>query len=47
MKMKRLIPEYKSNNSDYERFDKRVQIYKKVKGASLIEKTNKTYKNKL
>jgi len=31
MKMKRLIPEYKSNNSDYERFDKRVQIYKKAK----------------
>ena len=31
MKMKRLIPEYKSNNSDYERFDKKVQIYKKVK----------------
>ncbi|WP_298535154.1 nucleoside-diphosphate sugar epimerase/dehydratase [uncultured Algibacter sp.] len=32
MKMKRLIPEYKSNNSDYEKFDKRVQIYKKAKG---------------
>lgn len=32
MKMKDLIPEYKSNNSDYERFDKRVQIYKKAKG---------------
>lgn len=31
MKMKRLIPEYKSNNSDYERFDKRVQTYKKSK----------------
>ncbi|MCL4135277.1 UNVERIFIED_CONTAM: hypothetical protein GTU68_019277 [Idotea baltica] len=34
LKMKRLIPEYKSNNSDYERFDKRVQIYKKVKGIA-------------
>ncbi|MEL0456391.1 nucleoside-diphosphate sugar epimerase/dehydratase [Flavobacteriaceae bacterium SZ-1-7] len=34
MKMKRLIPEYKSNNSDYERYDKRVQIYKKVKGLT-------------
>lgn len=32
MKMKSLIPEYKSNNSDYEKFDKRVQIYKKAKG---------------
>ncbi|TYA71879.1 polysaccharide biosynthesis protein [Seonamhaeicola marinus] len=34
LKMKQLIPEYKSNNSDYERFDKRVQIYKKAKGIS-------------
>ena len=41
MKMKRLIPEYKSNNSDYERFDKRVQIYKKVKG---INSSNKSIK---
>jgi FlaA1/EpsC-like NDP-sugar epimerase len=32
MKMKSLIPEYKSNNSDYEKFDKRAQIYKKAKG---------------
>ncbi len=31
LKMKNLIPEYKSNNSDYERFDKRVQIYNKAK----------------
>ncbi|ULC58264.1 polysaccharide biosynthesis protein [Flaviramulus sp. BrNp1-15] len=44
MKMKRLIPEYKSNNSDYERFDKRVQIYKKVKGFS-ENRTDKTYTN--
>lgn len=44
MKMKRLIPEYKSNNSDYERFDKKVQIYKKVKEI-LHDKTDKTYGN--
>ena len=44
MKMKRLIPEYKSNNSDYERFDKRVQIYKKVKGIS-EDRTDKNYGN--
>ncbi|PLB17803.1 MAG: Capsular polysaccharide biosynthesis protein [Flavobacteriaceae bacterium FS1-H7996/R] len=44
MKMKRLIPEYKSNNSDYERFDKKVQIYKKVKDI-LHDKTDKTYSN--
>ncbi|GAA3641663.1 polysaccharide biosynthesis protein [Flavivirga jejuensis] len=44
MKMKRLIPEYKSNNSDYERFDKRVQIYKKVKGISQ-NRADKNYGN--
>ncbi|WP_308991930.1 nucleoside-diphosphate sugar epimerase/dehydratase [Mariniflexile litorale] len=44
LKMKRLIPEYKSNNSDYERFDKKVQIYKKVKNI-LHDKTDKTYGN--
>lgn len=43
LKMKNLIPEYKSNNSDYERFDKRVQIYKKAK--SIISK-GKTFDNK-
>lgn len=32
MKMKSLIPEYKSNNSEYEKFDTRVKIYKKAKG---------------
>ncbi|APY12392.1 polysaccharide biosynthesis protein [Seonamhaeicola sp. S2-3] len=42
LKMKQLIPEYKSNNSDYERFDKRVQIYKKVKSVSK-ESDNKAY----
>ena len=44
MKMKRLIPEYKSNNSDYERFDKRVQIYKKAKEIS-GDSTDKNYGN--
>ncbi|MEN3324114.1 nucleoside-diphosphate sugar epimerase/dehydratase [Mariniflexile soesokkakense] len=44
MKMKRLIPEYKSNNSDYERFDKKVQIYKKVKEI-LHDKTDKSLSN--
>ncbi|MCF7560766.1 polysaccharide biosynthesis protein [Sabulilitoribacter multivorans] len=44
MKMKQLIPEYRSNNSDYERFDKRVQIYKKVKGVS-EDISDKTYSN--
>lgn len=32
MKMKSLIPEYRSNNSEYEKFDTRVKIYKKAKG---------------
>ena len=32
MKMKSLIPEYKSNNSEYEKFDTRVKVYKKAKG---------------
>ncbi len=44
MKMKQLIPEYKSNNSDYERFDKRVQIYKKVKSIS-EDRSDKNYGN--
>ncbi|WP_341214650.1 nucleoside-diphosphate sugar epimerase/dehydratase [uncultured Wocania sp.] len=44
MKMKSLIPEYKSNNSDYEKFDKRVQIYKKVRGLS-EGKSDKSYIN--
>lgn len=44
IKMKQLIPEYKSNNSDFERFDKRVQIYKKIKGV-LPEVTNKALSN--
>ncbi|MDO7136424.1 polysaccharide biosynthesis protein [Algibacter lectus] len=44
LKMKRLIPEYKSNNSDYERFDKRVQTYKKNKGLG-TSTTDKNYAN--
>ncbi|MDO6759426.1 nucleoside-diphosphate sugar epimerase/dehydratase [Tamlana sp. 2_MG-2023] len=44
LKMKRLIPEYKSNNSDYERFDKQVQHYKKAKNL-LKDGSGKTYKN--
>lgn len=44
MKMKHLIPEYKSNNSDYERFDRRVQIFKKAKGLT-SDKSDKTYSN--
>ncbi|WP_339895693.1 nucleoside-diphosphate sugar epimerase/dehydratase [uncultured Algibacter sp.] len=42
MKMKSLIPEYKSNNSEYEKFDTRVQIYKKAKG--IIENNSKDSK---
>ncbi|TXE11651.1 polysaccharide biosynthesis protein [Seonamhaeicola algicola] len=47
LKMKELIPEYKSNNSDYERFDKRVQIYKKAKSLAQTQdtKANKTSKS--
>ncbi len=45
LKMKHLIPEYKSNNSDYEKFDKRVQIYKKAKGLKTALETNKTYEH--
>ncbi|WP_298555633.1 nucleoside-diphosphate sugar epimerase/dehydratase [uncultured Algibacter sp.] len=42
MKMKSLIPEYKSNNSEYEKFDTRVKIYKKAKG--IIENNSKNSK---
>ena len=42
MKMKSLIPEYKSNNSEYEKFDTRVQVYKKAKG--IIENNSKDSK---
>jgi FlaA1/EpsC-like NDP-sugar epimerase len=42
MKMKSLIPEYKSNNSEYEKFDTRVKVYKKAKG--IIENNSKDSK---
>ena len=42
MKMKSLIPEYKSNNSEYEKFDTRVKIYKKAKG--ILENNSKESK---
>ncbi len=42
LKMKNLIPEYKSNNSDYEKFDKRVEGYKKAKALG----AQKSYNNK-
>lgn len=42
MKMKSLIPEYKSNNSEYEKFDTRVKVYQKAKG--IIENNSKDTK---
>ncbi|GGK29100.1 polysaccharide biosynthesis protein CapD [Yeosuana aromativorans] len=41
LKMKQLIPEYKSNNSDYEKFDKRVRVYEQAKGilSNTVDKT--------
>ncbi|MFH6769266.1 nucleoside-diphosphate sugar epimerase/dehydratase [Gaetbulibacter aquiaggeris] len=41
LKMKQLIPEYKSNNSDYEKFDKRSKVYKKEQDTvnNQIDKT--------
>ncbi|TNJ46455.1 polysaccharide biosynthesis protein [Tamlana fucoidanivorans] len=48
LKMKQLIPEYQSNNSDYEKFDKRVQIYKKAKSMSALNETSsRNYSNLL
>lgn len=44
LKMKQLIPEYKSNNSDYEKFDKRVRIHEQAKGV-LSNKVDKTFIN--
>ena len=43
-KMKQLIPEYKSNNSDYEKFDKRAKVFGKI-GGSLNNNTDKTFSN--
>ncbi|MFV9551030.1 polysaccharide biosynthesis protein [Algibacter sp. PT7-4] len=46
MKMKSLIPEYKSNNSEYEKFDTRVKVYKKAKGLSRSNsKESKVFKS--
>mgnify|MGYP001050819508 CR=1 FL=1 len=46
MKMKSLIPEYKSNNSEYEKFDTRVKIYKKAKGITETNsKDSKVFKS--
>ena len=41
MKMKSLIPEYKSNNSEYEKFDARVKTYKKAKELNSEDSQNK------
>ncbi|MCF8273432.1 MAG: polysaccharide biosynthesis protein [Flavobacteriaceae bacterium] len=41
LKMKQLIPEYKSNNSDYEKFDRRVKVYEQsnVVKSNQVDKT--------
>jgi FlaA1/EpsC-like NDP-sugar epimerase len=44
LKMKQLIPEYKSNNSDYEKFDRRVRAHKEAH-PSVSQKVDKTYIN--
>jgi FlaA1/EpsC-like NDP-sugar epimerase len=44
LKMKQLIPEYKSNNSDYEKFDRRVNAYKQAKDVT-HDKVDKTFIN--
>jgi FlaA1/EpsC-like NDP-sugar epimerase len=44
LKMKQLIPEYKSNNSDYEKFDRRVRDHKKAL-PSVSQKVDKTFIN--
>jgi len=36
LKMKQLIPEYRSNNSDYEKFDRRTKLYEKS-GSTKID----------
>ncbi|MDB2462671.1 polysaccharide biosynthesis protein [Algibacter sp.] len=46
MKMKSLIPEYKSNNSEYERLDTRVKLYKKIKGLSDNNNSSKKHSKK-
>ena len=44
LKMKQLIPEYKSNNSDYEKFDRRVRVHEQAKGV-LSNTVDKTFIN--
>jgi FlaA1/EpsC-like NDP-sugar epimerase len=44
LKMKQLIPEYKSNNSDYEKFDRRVRDHKKAL-PSVSQQVDKTFIN--
>ncbi|WP_338359729.1 nucleoside-diphosphate sugar epimerase/dehydratase [Yeosuana marina] len=41
LKMKQLIPEYKSNNSDFEKFDRRVRVHEKAKDilSNTVDKT--------
>ncbi len=45
LKMKQLIPEYKSNNSDYEKFDRRVRAFEQAKGLTMSDKVDKTFIN--
>ena len=42
--MKQLIPEYKSNNSDYEKFDRRSKVYEKS-GSPVTNTMDKTFIN--
>jgi len=44
LKMKQLIPEYKSNNSDYEKFDRRVRTYEQY-NVKVSDKVDKTFIN--
>ncbi|WP_445955844.1 polysaccharide biosynthesis protein [Yeosuana sp.] len=44
LKMKQLIPEYKSNNSDYEKFDRRVRVHAQA-NDTVSAKAEKTYVN--
>lgn len=45
LKMKQLIPEYKSNNSDYEKFDRRARVYEKSNVKVSDDKVDKTFIN--
>lgn len=44
LKMKQLIPEYKSNNSDYEKFDRRVRAYEQSNALN-SDQVDKTFIN--